>query len=41
MINYKHLHYFWVIAKEGGIVRASECLYLTPQVIRMLQAENS
>jgi len=33
MINYKHLHYFWVVAKEGGIARASECLHLTPQTI--------
>jgi LysR family transcriptional regulator, transcriptional activator of nhaA len=33
MINYKHLHYFWVVAKEGGIARASEHLHLTPQTI--------
>ena len=33
MINYKHLHYFWVVAKEGGVVRASERLHLTPQTI--------
>ena len=33
MINYKHLHYFWAVAKEGGVVRASECLHLTPQTI--------
>jgi len=33
MINYKHLHYFWVVAKEGSITRASECLHLTPQTI--------
>jgi LysR family transcriptional activator of nhaA len=33
MINYKHLHYFWVVAKQGGIVRASERLHLTPQTI--------
>jgi len=33
MINYKHLHYFWVVAKEGGIARASEKLHLTPQTI--------
>ena len=26
MINYKHLHYFWVVAIEGGIARASERL---------------
>ncbi|MCP3672677.1 MAG: transcriptional activator NhaR [Gammaproteobacteria bacterium] len=33
MINYKHLHYFWVTAKEGSIARASECLNLTSQTI--------
>ena len=33
MINYKHLHYFWVVAKEGGIARAGERLHLTPQTI--------
>ena len=33
MINYKHLHYFWVTAKAGGIARASERLHLTPQTI--------
>ncbi len=33
MINYKHLHYFWVVAKQGGIARASEVLHLTPQTI--------
>jgi LysR family transcriptional activator of nhaA len=33
MINYKHLHYFWVVAKQGGIARAAERLHLTPQTI--------
>ncbi len=33
MINYKHLYYFWVVAKEGGVARASERLHLTPQTI--------
>jgi LysR family transcriptional regulator, transcriptional activator of nhaA len=33
MINYKHLHYFWTVAREGGITRASERLHLTPQTI--------
>lgn len=32
-MNYKHLHYFWVVAKAGGIARASERLHLTPQTI--------
>ncbi len=33
MINYKHLRYFWAVATEGGVVRASERLHLTPQTI--------
>lgn len=33
MINYKHLHYFWMVAKKGGVARASEHLHLTPQTI--------
>ena len=33
MINYKHLHYFWAVAREGGVARASEHLNLTPQTI--------
>lgn len=33
MINYKHLHYFLMVAREGGIARASERLNLTPQTI--------
>ena len=33
MINYKHLHYFWAVAKEGSVTRASERLHLTPQTI--------
>jgi LysR family transcriptional activator of nhaA len=33
MINYKHLHYFWAVAKTGSITRASERLHLTPQTI--------
>lgn len=32
-LNYKHLHYFWVVAKAGGVTRASERLHLTPQTI--------
>ncbi len=32
-INYKHLHYFWVVASEGGIARAAESLHLTPQTL--------
>ncbi len=32
-LNYKHLHYFWSVAKAGGVVRASEHLHLTPQTV--------
>ncbi|HQO30004.1 MAG TPA: LysR family transcriptional regulator, partial [Accumulibacter sp.] len=32
-LNYKHLRYFWVVAKSGSIARASEQLFLTPQSI--------
>jgi len=31
--NYKHLRYFWMVAKSGSIARASEQLHLTPQSI--------
>lgn len=41
-LNYKHLHYFWVIAKSGGVARAGEQLHVTPQSIsgqmRLLEA---
>jgi len=33
VLNYRQLHYFWVVAKTGSIVRASEQLNLTPQTI--------
>ena len=32
-LNFKHLRYFWMVAKTGSIVRASEQLHLTPQSI--------
>ncbi len=32
-INYKHLRYFWVVAREGSIARAARILHLTPQTI--------
>lgn len=32
-LNYKHLHYFWTVAKTGGVARASERLHLTAQTI--------
>ena len=33
MLNYRHLYYFWSVAKCGGITRASERLHLTPQTL--------
>jgi LysR family transcriptional activator of nhaA len=32
-LNYKHLYYFWVVAKSGGVSKAAERLHLTPQSI--------
>jgi len=32
-LNYNHLLYFWTVAKEGSITRASEILHITPQTI--------
>lgn len=41
--NYKHLYYFWVIARSGGVAKAGEQLQLTPQAmstqIRQLEAD--
>jgi LysR family transcriptional regulator, transcriptional activator of nhaA len=41
-VNFKHLHYFWVTAKAGGIARAGEQLHTTPQTlsgqIKLLEA---
>ena len=42
VVNFKHLYYFWVAAKAGGIVRAGEQLHTTPQTlseqIKLLEA---
>ncbi len=32
-MNFKHLHYFWIVAHSGSIARASERLNLTPQTV--------
>ena len=32
-LNFKHLRYFWVVAANGTIARASEILHITPQTI--------
>jgi LysR family transcriptional regulator, transcriptional activator of nhaA len=42
-LNFKHLRYFWMVAKTGSIARASEQLYLSPQSIsgQLGELENS
>ncbi|MCB1672813.1 MAG: transcriptional activator NhaR [Gammaproteobacteria bacterium] len=32
-LNYNHLLYFWTVAREGSIARATDSLHLTPQTI--------
>ena len=32
-MNFKHLKYFWTVAKAGGVVRAGEQLHTTPQTL--------
>jgi len=32
-LNYTHLLYFWTVAREGSIAKASEVLHLAPQTI--------
>ncbi len=32
-LNLKHLHYFWVVAREGSIAAASARLFVSPQTI--------
>ena len=38
-LNYHHLLYFWVVAKEGSIVRASEELRLAHNALGMITGE--
>ena len=33
MLNYKHLRYFWMVAKTGSIAKAASQLHLTPHSI--------
>jgi len=42
-LNYKHLHYFWAVARAGGVTRAAEKLHLTPQTLsgQLKQLEES
>jgi LysR family transcriptional activator of nhaA len=32
-LNYRHLHYFWIVAKEGSVTRAAERLDVAVQTI--------
>ena len=32
-LNYRHLHYFWIVAKDGGFARAAERLDMAVQTI--------
>ncbi|HET7434613.1 MAG TPA: transcriptional activator NhaR [Thermoanaerobaculia bacterium] len=34
-LNYNHLYYFWVVAREGSIAKATEVLHLTQPTISM------
>ena len=38
-LNFKHLRYFWAVAKSGSIARASAQLHVTPQSISSQLAE--
>lgn len=38
-LNFKHLRYFWAVAKAGSIARASAQLHVTPQSISSQLAE--
>jgi len=42
-VNFRHLYYFWVVAKEGGITRAAERLQLVVQTVstQIAQLEQS
>jgi LysR family transcriptional regulator, transcriptional activator of nhaA len=38
-LNFKHLRYFWMVAKTGSVARAAEQLHLTPQSVSGQLAE--
>ena len=42
-LNFKHLRYFWTVAKSGSIARASAQLHITPQSIsgQLSELENT
>ena len=33
MLNYRHLYYFWMVAREGGFARAAERLDMAVQTV--------
>jgi LysR family transcriptional regulator, transcriptional activator of nhaA len=33
MLNFRHLQYFWVTARAGGVMRAGEQMHTTPQTL--------
>ena len=33
-LNYRHLHYFWMVAKEGGFARAAERMDMAIQLLQ-------
>ncbi len=35
-LNYYHLHYFWIVAKEESVTKARERLRFNPTTITML-----
>ena len=43
MLNYRHLHYFWVVAREGNMTRAAERLGVAVQTVsaQVAQLEQS
>ena len=32
-LNYNHLYYFWIVAREGSVIGASKVLFLTSQTV--------
>jgi len=32
-MNFKHLYYFWVVARSGSVIKAGEQLHITPQTL--------
>lgn len=32
-LNYNHLYYFWIVAREGSVIGAAKALFLTPQTV--------